>query len=1219
MQAIFNRLSRHGLAICAAIVAAFLVGFPLCLFAQNSATPGEFAVTNAGAANYHIPLYSAPAAGSLDVKLALQYNSQSGNGVLGVGWNLTGISSITRCPRTIAEDGVRAGVKNDSSDVFCLDGQKMYTIAGVHGSAGAEYRINVDNYSKIIANGSSGAGPLSFTVYTKSGAILEFGGTTDSRLEHTRSADIRAWMVSSIRDRYSTVGNSNATAIYFSYSKNMALGEQLLQTVRYNNGQIKLIYEARPSDDPIIKYDDGLQLGSTNSRVAKIEIYDEPQAGSTRQLRLFKEYRLSYVQSQATKRSLITSIQECAALSGSCLPASTFSYQNTSPLNIVPGLTGASPGPLGSMLLVGDFDGKGKKSVRGFTGMEAGFLSNPFASKSVTAWDTNGDGITEVGFLSAPDDGMGTFNIQGLLQASFPSAWPIKCFTDIGGVGQINIVSGSEPIDITEAATLRYLKINGVNTQLVHNDLRWFTCINIDLNGDGVPELFFPDFGNMVSFNKDGALFSSGAASYVDWGGPYACQYCIYKAHVGDFNGDGKTDVLTGTGIIELPNFITWQVKLSTGYISDFPTRHPIPDLPMVSTPVVQAHMEPMIGNGFTPIDGGYAKVTCTGDFNGDGRTDILAGQYLYLSTGNGFYLASSSVPSVPPSVPVFCDDFNGDGLTDIYIASGYFGSDSPGARDVLSQVNTGLGYIRKITYKSITDDSVYTKYSGATMPQIDVQTPINVVSRTQSGNDAQGWNSTSYRYEGLRADLNRRGTQGFAKVISTNESTQISVATSYLQNWPFTGMKQSVLKTRAGITLEDSSYTYAERRYGSGQASLIAQVHLTQSQSQKKDLNGAFLGWETDSTPLAQYDSYGSPLTNTKVQLDAGGSPTSRKTTINTYENNANTWLVGLLKTSSTRAENLRSLPSTQVGTAANASNQSLYNAFTLTLAPITLTASRPSPGTLTASASAGSSGGTAPYSYAWSKLTGSRISIGNANSATASFSTSVSLGENFTETVRLLATDASGRAASRDLSINFSTPPPLNLGTNPATTLATSRGGPGSLTANASASSTGGAGGYSYSWSKLTGNRISISNASSATASFSANLGWSESFTEQAQVVVTDSGGNRATKTLAIAMSSPAPLAASLQPALYDTSNCYEVFVGILANVSGGQPPYSYNWTGSNGVSPVGNWAWGNLPYVSDGSSGTSIVSVVVQDAAGNQVTASGSYTKSCPRDTL
>jgi Salmonella virulence plasmid 65kDa B protein len=312
-----------------ASVAALLTGIHLLLPAQSMGTPGEFAVTDAGAAAYTIPLYTAPGTGNLDARLALQYNSQSSNGVFGVGWSLTGVSSITRCPKTIAEEGERIGVKNDATDIFCLDGQKLRAITGVYGANGTTYRTARESYSQITSVGTQGTGPLSFTVQTKSGAIMQFGATADSRLERPATNTARVWMVNQITDRFNN-------SIAFSYTKDLTLGEQLLQEVRYSNGKVKLNYEARPTNDPIIKYDDGVQFGSSNSRVSKIEIFDEPVVGGARQMRLFKEYRMAYVQSGATRRSLLTGIQECAP-TGSCLPQVGLSYQNTNQVSFVAG------------------------------------------------------------------------------------------------------------------------------------------------------------------------------------------------------------------------------------------------------------------------------------------------------------------------------------------------------------------------------------------------------------------------------------------------------------------------------------------------------------------------------------------------------------------------------------------------------------------------------------------------------------------------------------------------------------------------------------------------------------------------------------------------------------------------------------------------------------------------------------------------------------------
>ena len=61
--------------------------------------------------------------------LSLNYNSQSGNGPLGVGWSLGGLSAITRCPATYAQDGFKGGINYDGNDRFCLDGQRLVLAA----------------------------------------------------------------------------------------------------------------------------------------------------------------------------------------------------------------------------------------------------------------------------------------------------------------------------------------------------------------------------------------------------------------------------------------------------------------------------------------------------------------------------------------------------------------------------------------------------------------------------------------------------------------------------------------------------------------------------------------------------------------------------------------------------------------------------------------------------------------------------------------------------------------------------------------------------------------------------------------------------------------------------------------------------------------------------------------------------------------------------------
>src|SRR2546427_13112058 len=79
-------------------------------------TPGSFQVSPGGSATYTIPIQVPPGIAGIEPKLALTYNSQGGNGPLGMGWSLSGLSAITRCPRTVAQDGVKDGINFGPND-----------------------------------------------------------------------------------------------------------------------------------------------------------------------------------------------------------------------------------------------------------------------------------------------------------------------------------------------------------------------------------------------------------------------------------------------------------------------------------------------------------------------------------------------------------------------------------------------------------------------------------------------------------------------------------------------------------------------------------------------------------------------------------------------------------------------------------------------------------------------------------------------------------------------------------------------------------------------------------------------------------------------------------------------------------------------------------------------------------------------------------------------
>ncbi|HEY3637122.1 MAG TPA: hypothetical protein VGK90_03140, partial [Rhizomicrobium sp.] len=90
---------------------------------------------------------------------------------MGIGWSISGLSAITRCPQTISQDGYHGSVNFDNNDRFCLNGQRLILIGGTYGAAGSQYQTEIDSYKKIVAcqTVSGGSGPACFDVWTKDG------------------------------------------------------------------------------------------------------------------------------------------------------------------------------------------------------------------------------------------------------------------------------------------------------------------------------------------------------------------------------------------------------------------------------------------------------------------------------------------------------------------------------------------------------------------------------------------------------------------------------------------------------------------------------------------------------------------------------------------------------------------------------------------------------------------------------------------------------------------------------------------------------------------------------------------------------------------------------------------------------------------------------------------------------------------------------------------
>lgn len=489
-------------------------------------------VTSDGAGTFSIPLWVPPGRLGMEPSISLEYHSRSGNGFLGKGWSLSGFSRISRCTRTIAQDGFAGDIKFDTTDRFCLDGSRLVAVNGPYGGHLTEYRTESNRFAKVVSLNPDGLGPTTFEVWLKDGNILSYGAGPGSRVEGKRvhvtptgtsgtlvddSQDVRqAWSVSGMRDR---VGNT------MQVSYDLLVGaapehavEQLPSVISYTGSMAPggpqpsrtIYFSYSDRSDPTADYVAGFKLGR-RKLLSRVEMWG-PSPGGNAKLR---DYRLLYSTSGTTGASLLASLQECDG-QGVCMEPATMGWTTN----------------IGSDFTVFD---TGITDVARESGDAAETLWN------IDTLDLNGDGKDDILYREYVDptdgppqgrwwyrlstgEGFGPRQLAGLAPSLAPTASRIGRPADLDMDGRVDLVK------LTDSTVLYDVyRSNGAGftreDQSAHEALTmWATGSTYpafylaDLNGDGLVEgirsIETSALGNVWGFrlNTQGQL-----GPYQDW------------------------------------------------------------------------------------------------------------------------------------------------------------------------------------------------------------------------------------------------------------------------------------------------------------------------------------------------------------------------------------------------------------------------------------------------------------------------------------------------------------------------------------------------------------------------------------------------------------------------------------------------------------------------------------------------------------------------------
>ena len=787
LKGVLNHLIARG--VTALLLLSASLAIPAAATEHVGAVAGHFDVSPTGEAIYEIPIYTPPASGGMQPSLSLYYQHRGGRGIAGQGWTVGGLSSISRCGQTIAQDGQIRGVRFDSGDKLCLDGQRLVVISGTYGAAGSQYRTEIESFQKIVAHGTQGTGPQYFTVTQRDGTVRRYGHYHQSSLS-TVTSTYENWALNQIEDLH---GNK----IVIDYTANGTTGELLLDDITYNENtaqglthryRVEFDYEPRPATDNRSGYTFG-EIWSSLQRLQKIRVETRANPGGVWQS--VYDYTLAY-QIGVSGRSQLLSVQQCRGTD--CLRASEFDW-----LDAVVGWNSAvSSGNSSSghtYPKAGDFNGDGQKDLFVVSGGEWHVLTAASGSFG-TVVDTNKVATNASNAMTLDFNGDGKTDI---LFRGTDSEWHVY----------VSDGTAFTEIDTGESSTtLAYAQ---------------------DMDGDGLDDVLYSSGGSVYYRRSIGTDFettqrlilSTSAISIAPYG-----RRVTSPTNLVDFDGDGRGDIVLketfpgggggprggGGGPI-----INW-----TAYEFDGTGLVPLTTLSISSQPFITdingdgLHDITYFDSGslsyVTKISTGKGVATGTSaindysnwdhavfaDYDGDGREDLIrattSNWIVHLSDGDSYETSGTSIggptPLTSAAIPM---DVSGSGHEELVMSNGGYwkvrGHKSAEV-DIVSRFEDGLGNYFEPSHEPISTSARYTQYYFGSPPDDkSYQEPLYVVT-SLTGNDGDGGSYThAYYYWGAKMNLKGRGFLGFRQIRRYDYREGLRIFRDlYRQDFPFVG-----------------------------------------------------------------------------------------------------------------------------------------------------------------------------------------------------------------------------------------------------------------------------------------------------------------------------------------------------------------------------------------------------------------------------------------------